>query len=275
MNREATDWDGRRVEELKARWQRAHVYVFSLVDSTNTRAKEMAKQGSPSGTVVLADAQAAGRGVSRRRWHSPAGSGLYFSLILRPARVPNAHLIPLLAGLGAARAIERTAVGVRVELKWPNDLVVRDRKIGGVLVEGSWSGVEPAWLVIGVGINVHLQRADFPEVLRPFATSLDEVAGMRVSRLTLTDSLIHEIEASCEVLPARFDEHQLEQLARRDWLRNRPCVLEGQGDERTSGVAAGIRADGALILQPDAGQPLAVKTGRIRTDDLPTPDLLR
>lgn len=275
MNREATDWEGQRAEELEARWQRPHVHIFGLVDSTNTRARELAKQGSPSGTVVLADAQAAGRGVARRRWYSPPGSGLYYSLILRPTRVPNAHLIPLLAGLGAARAIEQTAVGVRVQLKWPNDLIVGDRKVGGVLVEGSWSGVEPLWLVIGVGINVHVQPADFPELLRPFATSLDAAAGRRVSRLTLAESLIREIEAGCDVLPEQFDEYRLEQLARRDWLRDRPCVLEGPGDERTSGVAAGIRADGALILQPDAGQPLVVRTGRIRTDDLPTPELLR
>lgn len=271
MNPEATDWDGHSVEDLRRRWRRPHVHVFGLVDSTNTRAKELAAQGAPSGTVVLADAQAAGRGVARRRWHSPPGSGLYLSLILRPPRVPNVHLIPLLAGLGAARAAERTATGVRVKLKWPNDLIAGDRKIGGVLVEGSWTGVVPAWLVIGVGINVHLQPADFPAVLRPVATSLDAAIGRRVSRLVLADSLIDEIEAACRVLPERLDERRLRQLARRDWLRDRPCVLEGHG-ERTSGVAAGIRADGALILQPGDGQPLAVSVGRIRTEDLPTPD---
>ena len=102
---------------------------------------------------------------------------MYLSLILRPERVPNARLIPLLAGLGAARAAERTAVGVRVELKWPNDLIINDRKLGGVLVEGSWTAEEPAWLVIGVGINVHLQTADFPDVLQSVATSLDAAAG--------------------------------------------------------------------------------------------------
>lgn len=272
MNPEAADWEGHSAEDLRRRWRRPHVHVFALVDSTNTRAKELAAQGAPSGTVVLADAQAAGRGVARRRWHSPPGSGLYLSLILRPARVPNVHLIPLLAGLGAARAAERTAAGVRVKLKWPNDLIVDDRKIGGVLVEGSWAGNAPTWLVIGVGINVHLQQAGFPVVLRPVATSLEAATGRRVSRLALAGSLIEEIEAGCRALPQRLDERWLRQLALRDWLRDRPCVLDGHGGERTGGVAMGIRDDGALILQPDAGRPLAVSAGRIRTDDLPTPD---
>lgn len=272
MNREATDWEGQGTEELRARWRRPRVLLYSLADSTNTRAKHLAKSGAMAGTVVVADAQAAGRGIAGRRWHSPAGSGLYLSLILRPERVPNARLIPLLAGLGAARAAERTAAGVRVELKWPNDLIVNDRKLGGVLVEGSWTAEEPAWLVVGVGINVHLRTADFPDVLQSVATSLDAAAGRRVSRLALADSLIDELEAACSALPERLDQQRLRQIARRDWLRNRRCVLEESGGETLSGVASGIGPDGALTFIPDAGPPMAVSVGRIRTDHLLTPE---
>jgi BirA family biotin operon repressor/biotin-[acetyl-CoA-carboxylase] ligase len=271
MNREAADWEGWSVEELRARWHR-HVHLYGLADSTNTRAKDLAKSGAVSGTVVVADAQAAGRGIASRRWHSPAGSGLYLSLILRPERVPNARLIPLLAGLGAARAAERTTTGVRVELKWPNDLIVNDRKVGGVLVEGSWTAGVPAWLVIGVGINVHLQAADFPDVLQSVATSLDSAARRRVSRLALADSLIDELETTCGALPQRLDQQRLQQIARRDWLLNRPCVLEASGGETLSGVAHGIGPDGALTFSPEAGSPVAVSVGRIRTDRLLTPE---
>lgn len=272
MNHVAADWEGHSVEELKDRWRRSHVYLYSQADSTNTRAKHLARSGSMPGTIVVADAQAAGRGIANRRWHSPAGSGLYLSLILRPARVPNARLIPLLAGLGAARAAERTAAGVRVELKWPNDLIVNDRKLGGVLVEASWAAEAPVWLVIGVGINVHLQTADFPNELQSVATSLDAAAGRRVSRLALADALIPELEAACDVLPERLDEQRLQRIAQRDWLQNRRCVLERPGDERLSGVAAGIGPDGALVFIPDTGPPVAVSVGRVRTDHLLTPD---
>lgn len=272
MNHTAADWEGHSAEQLKDRWRRPHVYLFGRADSTNTRAKRLAKSGAMSGTVVVADAQTAGRGIASRRWHSPAGSGLYLSLILRPERVPNARLIPLLAGLSAARAAERAAAGVRVKLKWPNDLIANDRKLGGVLVEGSWTAETPAWLVIGVGINVHLQTADFPDLLQSVATSLDAAAGQRVSRLALADALIDELEAVCGLLPQRLDQQRLQQIARRDWLQNRRCVLEKPGGERLSGVVSGIEPDGALAFRPDAGPPVAVSVGRIRTDHLLTPE---
>ncbi|MGD8699671.1 MAG: biotin--[acetyl-CoA-carboxylase] ligase, partial [Gemmatimonadales bacterium] len=194
-------WEGLGAEELKTRWAQAQVYVYGLVDSTNCRARALAESGAPAGTIVLADAQSAGRGLARRQWHSPAGSGLYVSVILRPERVPNPQLIPLLVGLGAARAVERSAAGVSVGLKWPNDLIVGDRKVGGVLSEGCWAGKTPAWLVVGIGINVHMQPDDFPEVLRGVATSLDAAAGRRVSRLALADSIISEVETGCSELP--------------------------------------------------------------------------
>jgi BirA family biotin operon repressor/biotin-[acetyl-CoA-carboxylase] ligase len=272
MIRTASDWEGLEARQLEDRWLRPRVHLYAHIDSTNTRAKRLAQSGAPSGTVVVADAQTAGRGIAQRRWHSPPGSGLYLSLILRPRRVPNALLIPLLAGLGAARAAERAAVGVRVGLKWPNDLIADDRKLGGVLVEGSWMAGTPAWLVIGVGVNVHMAAVDFPDVLRSVATSLDAVADRRVSRLALADSLIDEIEAGCGVLPERLDEDQVAQIAQRDWLRDRPCVLEAPGVQRIRGVAAGIEPDGALILRTDSGEHVAVRTGRIRTDHLPTPE---
>lgn len=272
MSRAVIEWEGLDAEELKSRWARPQVHVHGLVDSTNCRARALAESGAPAGTIVLADAQSAGRGLARRQWHSPAGSGLYVSVLLRPGRVPNPQLIPLLAGLGAARAVERSAVGVSVGLKWPNDLIVGDRKLGGVLSEGSWAGNTPAWLVVGIGINVHMQPDDFPEALRGVATSLDAAAGRRVSRLALADSVISEIEAGCNELPERLEGDLMERFARRDWLRGRPCVVEHAGGKKTRGVAAGVAPDGALLLRPEIGEPIAVTSGRISSEELPTPD---
>ncbi len=272
MNRAASTWEGQSLAELTNRWVRPHVHLYGRVDSTNTRARQLARSGAPSGTIVLADAQSAGRGIARRRWHSPAGSGLYVSIILRPASVPNPLLIPLLAGLAAARAAERAAGGARIELKWPNDLIAGNRKMGGVLAEGSWAGGTPAWVVIGVGINVHVQRTDFPEALRSIATSLDVAAGRRVSRLALADSVIAEVEASCSEFPRRLDGDLLEQLERRDWLRDRRCFVEDGCGERMRGIAVGISRDGALLLRSEGGEPIAVTSGRVSADELPTPE---
>jgi BirA family biotin operon repressor/biotin-[acetyl-CoA-carboxylase] ligase len=271
MIRAASEWDGQSLERLRRRWARSDIYVYGLVDSTNTRAKELAKAGAAPGTIVLADAQAAGRGLARRRWHSPSGSGLYVSLILRPACVPNPLLVPLLAGLAVARAIEQSAGGIRVGLKWPNDLIAGDRKMGGVLVEGAWTRGKPAWLVIGVGINVHVQPDDFPEALRPVATSLD-TAGRRISRLALADSVIGELEARCNELPVRLEGDLLKQLAERDWLRDRRCIVESPGREETRGVAVGVTPDGALVVRSESGVPISVTSGRIRADELLTPE---
>ncbi len=265
-------WEGQSLEELRRRWVRPHVHLYGLVDSTNNRAKELAQSGAPSGTVVVADGQSAGRGNAQRRWHSPAGSGVYVSIILRPASVPNPLLVPLLAGLGAARAVERSAVGIRVGLKWPNDLIAGDRKLGGVLAEGVWVGKTPTWVVIGVGINVRIEPADFPEALQPIATSLDVEAGRRVSRLALAGSVIEAIESSCAELPERLDADLLAQLRRRDWLRDRLCVVEDAGGGRLCGVGVGIAADGTLMLRPVGGEPVAISTGRVRADGLSTPE---
>ncbi len=272
MSRDVAVWDGHTLEALKDRWARTDVYVYDLVDSTNTRAKELARAGAPAGTVVLADGQATGRGLARRRWHSPAGSGLYISLILRPTCVPNPLLVPLLAGLAVARAAERSVGRIRVEVKWPNDLIAGDRKLGGVLAEGSWAAGKAVWLVIGVGINVHVPPDGFPEALRSVATSLETASGRRISRLALADLVIRELEADLSNLPERLEGGRLEELAQRDWLRGRPCIVKEAGTTRTRGVAVGVTPDGALSVRSESGEPIVVTSGRIRADELLTPE---
>jgi len=265
-------WDGQTLEDLKDRWARTDVHVYGLVDSTNTRAKELARGGARGGTIVLADGQATGRGLARRRWHSPAGSGLYISLILRPTCVPNPLLVPLLAGLAVARAAERSVGGIRVGVKWPNDLIAGDRKLGGVLAEGSWAAGKAVWLVIGVGINVHAPPGGFPKSLQSVATSLETATGRRIPRLALADLVIHELEADLNELPERLEGRHVEELAQRDWLRGRPCIVEGVGTTRTRGVAVSITPDGSLSVRTESGEPIAVTSGRVRADELLTPE---
>ncbi len=276
MTRRTSRWEGLGLEELEARWDRPQIHLYSSVDSTNTQAKRLAdEEDAPAGTIVLADEQTGGRGRTGRRWYSPKGAGLYLSVILRPERLPSPLLVPLLAGLGLARAVEGLLEDVRVGLKWPNDLIVEDRKAGGVLSEVSWGTTQPTSVVVGVGINVHGAAEDFPRELRDVAISLDEAAGREVSRLELADRVLDEVEDRCAQPPERLDREGLRAFDEYDWLRDRRCAIqrsEEDEEEPLAGVAVGIAPDGALLFRPDSGALERVIGGQVIVEELPLPE---
>ncbi|NIR45589.1 MAG: biotin--[acetyl-CoA-carboxylase] ligase [Gemmatimonadetes bacterium] len=272
MTRKASTWEGESLKALQQRWDRADVHLYSRVDSTNARALELAAAGAPAGTIVLADEQTAGRGIESRRWHSPRGAGLYLSLLLRPRELANPLLVPLLAGLGAARAADELIGASAVGVKWPNDLIAADRKAGGVLSEASWAGSEPNHLVIGIGVNVHGTARDFPPALRDVAISLDTAAGRSISRLELADLIVREVENRCVDPPVTLDRETLREFDNHDWLRDRRCSVVSEDEEPRQGIAVGIAPDGALLFRPDGGALARVTTGRVVVPELPTPD---
>ncbi len=272
MTRRASSWEGESVEALKSRWDRPHVHVYTRIDSTNTRAIQLAEEGAAAGTLILADEQTEGRGLASRRWHSPKGAGLYLSIVLRPVALRNPLLVPLIAGLGVARAVERLVGGAAVAVKWPNDLIVADRKAGGILSEAAWSGDRPRHLILGIGINVHQARGDFPTELREVATSLDLAAGSRVSRLDLADQVISEVEDSCADPPETLDRDFLRRFDEYDWLRDRRCRVAEPKAEPVQGTAVGIAPDGALLFRPDRGALIRVTAGRVLAEELPFPE---
>lgn len=273
MSHPRTRWEGLTAEELGERWGRAQVHVFARISSSNDAAKELAAAGAPAGTVILADEQTAGRGVESRRWHSPAGAGLYLSLVLRPERLVNPLLLPILAGLGVARALRGlVSTGSRVGIKWPNDLIVGDRKVGGVLSEASWAASSLNYVILGIGINVRQKRGDFPKDLRDLAISLAMVTDQTPSRLELADAVLAEVEERCSEPPASLDREDLRELDELDWLRDRRCTVQVPGSDPVRGVASGIAPDGALLFRPDRGALERVTAGRVVADDLPLPD---
>lgn len=272
MTRKASRWEGCALSTLRERWDRPHVHIFSRTDSTNARAVELADDGAPAGTLVLADEQTAGRGLVGRRWHSPKGAGLYLSLVFRPKQLENPLVIPVLAGLGAIRAVEATLGSAPVGFKWPNDLIVRDRKAGGVLSEAAWAGEAPNYFVLGVGVNVNQRSSDFPPELREAAISLTMAAGEPVSRLELADGVIREVEELCAAPLPALDRELLRQFDEYDWLRDRRCAVERGAGQLIRGIAVGIAPDGALLFRPDRGALERVSSGRVRCDDLPLPD---
>ena len=236
--------------------------LLDVTDSTNRVAMEMAETGAPHGTVVVADAQTAGRGRMGRRWESPAGKNLYVSLLLRPS-IPtvDAPRLALVAGVALADAVE--AVGVPAALKWPNDLYCGGRKAAGILAEMASDPDGVRHVVIGVGLNVNVEEDDFPPELRGTATSLRIRAGREFRRVDVLARLL-------DALGTRYGEFIGGGFAslrdgwdRRDFLRGRRVLLRRQGGEGW-GTAVGLDAAGALRFLPDGGASIeSVHSGEI------------
>ncbi len=179
---------------LTSNFGKGGIHYYKQIGSTNDRARELALKGCPEGTLVVAESQYAGRGRLGRTWESPAKGGLYFSLILRPSFAPSqAPRITLLAGVGVCRAINEFAQ-IRAAIKWPNDILSRGRKLGGILTEIEAEIDRIHHVVVGIGINVNTEISSFPRELRETATSLFEETGRSLSRQALLRSILLELE---------------------------------------------------------------------------------
>ncbi|MGH9599316.1 MAG: biotin--[acetyl-CoA-carboxylase] ligase [Terracidiphilus sp.] len=238
------------------------LHFFPATGSTNADALDAARAGAPHGSVYFADEQTAGRGRGNHSWLSAAGEGLYASVLLRP-RLPAAllPLLPLAAGLAAAEAA-RGVSDLRVDLRWPNDLLIGGlRKTGGILVEAHTEASSVSYAVVGIGINVH-QRA-FPPDLNTPATSLDMEAGRRISRQPLLAALLKSLERETVALldpaaGARITS-RIEQAS--TWVRGR--TVEVHGPQACTGVTEGLDENGFLLVRTASGV-VTVRTGGIR-----------
>jgi BirA family transcriptional regulator, biotin operon repressor / biotin---[acetyl-CoA-carboxylase] ligase len=245
------------------------LHFSPVTGSTNSDAMAAARSGAPHGAVFLADEQTAGRGRGDHSWHSAAGEGLYVSVLLRPNLAPAfLPLLPLAAGLAAADAI-RAVTGLVVDLRWPNDLLLGPRKIGGILVEAqsqAQSEAAPkAFAVVGIGINVH-QRNFEPELATP-ATSLDlevgYVFGQRTSRQALLTGLLKSLERETRGLldPAVRGTIPVRVERASTWVRGR--LVEVNGPQAYTGTTEGLDEHGFLLLRTEQGV-VHVQTGGIR-----------
>jgi BirA family biotin operon repressor/biotin-[acetyl-CoA-carboxylase] ligase len=217
------------------------VHRFKEVGSTQDEAHRLAAAGTPAGTAVVADAQTAGRGSRGRAWVSPPG-GLWLRLVSRPSDAAAAELLSLRVGLAVAAALDGVGRLPPAELKWPNDVLLAGRKVGGILCEARWQGDQLAWVAVGIGLNV---RNTPPPDARLPGTRLAEWRG----DLTVDDVLravlaeLHALDAGGPLLGRR----ELAAWRRRDWLRGRTLRVP------VAGTVEGIGADGALLVRrPDA-----------------------
>lgn len=228
----------------KTQWAGREIVYLDTVDSTNRIARQLAAQGAAHGTLVIADTQTGGRGRRGRSWISPAGEGIFMSLILRPDVHPSqVARLSLLTALAVAQAIEKTT-GLNARIKWPNDIVIDGRKICGLLLEMDATAESLRSVVAGVGINVH-QRA-FDEEIAHTASSLDLLGGKRYSRAKIVQAFLEAFEAAME-LPE--DEMMRAYRARSATLGSRVQVIALNGTY--TGTAEGMTDSGSLLVRAD------------------------
>jgi BirA family biotin operon repressor/biotin-[acetyl-CoA-carboxylase] ligase len=228
------------------------LHVLEKTASTNQEAYGRAQRGASDGTVVIAEMQTAGRGRLGRHWHSTPGKNLYCSVILRRAVVPDAlsrwlAWVPLFSGLAVARAIQSVA-GSPASVKWPNDVLIRDRKAAGILCESGGAASAAPFVIIGIGINVNTPMNLFPDELSGLATSLSIEAGKPVDRVALLATVLSELEIRCDLyLSGQLTDLRDEYRVRSSTLGQRVRVELAHG-ETVGGLAQAINEDGSLRL---------------------------
>jgi BirA family biotin operon repressor/biotin-[acetyl-CoA-carboxylase] ligase len=220
---------------------------YRRTDSTNMRARELAAAGAPHGTVITAAEQTAGRGRQGRTWTAPAGKALLYSAILRPLGPWPLSLLPLAAAIAVCETAESLRSGVECGVKWPNDVLLDERKLAGVLIE---TRPQDDWAVIGVGLNLGIEPGDFPGELRETATSLGGDASPEGARSCLDERLDFWLDAAREDILGAW--------RKRDVLRGRE-VAWSDG----SGVADGVDDRGSLIVFAPGGERLALSAGEV------------
>jgi BirA family biotin operon repressor/biotin-[acetyl-CoA-carboxylase] ligase len=226
---------------FEVRW---HASLASTMDEV----AEAAISGSPAGTVVVADRQTAGRGRRGHTWSSPAGAGLYFSYLARPTR--HVGLVTLTAGVAVREGVARAA-GLQAHLKWPNDLLVGNRKLSGVLAEGTGLGTPEASVTIGVGVN--LRPAAYPPEVAARATNLESEVGAPAPAAVLLVTILESLADRLRDLDADRPGDILQA-----WRAAAPsaigtAVTWSDGSIQKAGVTAGIDDEGALLVRTTAG----------------------
>ncbi|MFP3868442.1 MAG: biotin--[acetyl-CoA-carboxylase] ligase [Desulfobacteraceae bacterium] len=245
--------------DLETKYLRGPVYHFLSLDSTNDRAKQLARQGYPEGTLIVAETQTAGRGRLGRSWESPAGSGLYVSLILRPALPPmEMPKLTLTAAVAVVQALER-AIGIAVGIKWPNDIIWQGKKLGGILTEMETDSDQMSHLVLGLGLNVNNHR--FPPPLEAIATSLAQ-SGKPCSRLAILQAWLQALDRLYARFQAR-DFAPILELWRRATVSLGKTVTVRQGSETIMGLALDLTPEGALLVQTTGGEIKPVFGGEV------------
>lgn len=257
-----TMYNKRELEQgLKTKTMGQTIYFYEETDTTNNRARELALEGAPEGTLVVAEKQTAGRGRRGKVWESPLGTGIWMSLVLRPQIAPaEASVLTLLCGLATAEAVE-AETGLSADIKWPNDILINGKKAVGILTEMDCEMSEVHFVIPGIGINVN--TASFPPEIAEIATSLYLECGKTVSRRRLVHKVLERLEEHYETfLRTGSFAAMLE-----DYRKH--CITLGKevhvlGREPFFAEALGITPEGELLVRrADNGKEEVVFSGEV------------
>ena len=244
--------------ELNTKFMGKKIYYFDTVSSTMDIALQLGIKGSPEGTLVLAETQTKGRGRLGRNWFSPKYKGIYLSLILRPKILPNqTPLLTLMSAVSICEAIKEKT-GVNCQIKWPNDILIHHKKLGGILTELNAETDLSRFVAIGIGLNVNNGKKTLPIG----ATSLKEQKKEEINRLDLLQEILRRTESNYFIFQKKGSQPIIEKW--RDWnvsLGRRVRVICQK--EHIEGEALDIDIDGGLLIRNDSGLTQKVMTGDV------------
>ena len=251
MEEGETELSKEKIEkDMHTQWAGRNMIYLENTDSTNVQVKYLAEKGAARGTVVVAESQSAGRGRRGRKWESPAGSNLYFSLLLRENIVPEkASMLTLVMGLAVREAIAQVC-GIEPKIKWPNDIVIDGRKIAGILTEMFFEEDKSAYVIIGTGINIKAQN--FAPQLEDKAAFLENTCKEPVSRETLLAKILECFEEKMSLFIKTMDLSLVRDNYNAALVNcgREVRVLDPAGEY--TGIAQGINEEGELlVLRPD------------------------
>jgi len=240
------------------------IFYFPELESTNIIAKVKASpraEGINEGTIIIAERQSAGKGRLGRRWFSPLG-GIWLSIILYPQLSPSyIPRITLMTAVAIVKAIERCAQ-IKAQIKWPNDILINEKKVCGILTEMSAELDMINWVVVGIGINVNVDHREFPEDIQEKIISLQEFLGKEISRVRLAQILLEEFEKYYERLKRREFSSILKEWKLYSHTLGRKIKIN-MGEKVVSGEAINVNEEGALILKKEDGELLEIISGTI------------
>ncbi|MNP18249.1 Bifunctional ligase/repressor BirA [compost metagenome] len=241
----------------------ANVEIIQTTVSTQEEARIRAEKGAAEGTLILAEEQTGGKGRLGRKWFSPYGKGIWMSLLLRPQQpLKFTSQLTLLTGVAVCRAI-RSTTGIEAGIKWPNDILMNNRKICGILLESAVEDEVVRYCIVGIGISVNLDDQDYPSELKEIATSIKMECGKAVDRTVLIAAVMDEFESLYKLY-----QHEGFQPIATLWealsvtIQQEVIVSTYQG--QLEGVAVGLDSSGALLVDMGQGKVMSVISGDVK-----------
>lgn len=244
-----------------------NINYFDELISTNVTAHELASEGSPEGTAIIADSQTGGKGRRGRSWFSPKGANIYTSVIFKPTISPEkAPQLTLMAAVALAETISISLEGCNVNIKWPNDILVDGKKCAGILSEMKSEKGHIKHVILGIGVNVNFDPLSLPSELSSIATSMAGISGHTISRVSIIQSLYRNLESWYKrYLKEGFS------VVKKGWNSKsgmigqhvRAASASGSEDAYEEGISLGINDNGALLLKKNEGDIIEIFAGDV------------